>query len=272
MSGKPLTPSPSPRSGERGASLDEDSPRNGERGAGEGSTTIRTVQFGSRDIEYELHRDDCSRVSITVLPMGAVRVRAPSVAGDEEVDKRVLRRARWILKQVRELDALRPLQPNWEFVSGETHRYLGRQYRLRIRLGTPKPTRLMGKFFEITVSDTTDRQTIAQTLDDWYRDQATRVITKMVHEAMQRPPLGDLPSPMIQLRKMSCRWGSCTSRKRVLFNPLLIRTPRACVRYVVAHELSHLVSLRHDKEFFRALEQLEPRWRELRIQLNEAEI
>lgn len=236
------------------------------------ATTTRTIQFGSRDIEYQLCRDDCSRLSITVLPMGSVRVRAPSAAGDEEVDGRVLRRARWILKQMRELDALRPLRPDWEFVSGETHRYLGRQYRLKIRRGESSPTRLMGKFFEITVENPSDRNAIEGSLADWYRRQATRVISKMVDQAMQRPPLEDSPPPTIQLRKMSCRWGSCTSQKRVLFNPLLIRTPRACVRYVVAHELSHLVSLRHDVKFFQTLEQLEPRWRELRIQLNEAEI
>jgi predicted metal-dependent hydrolase len=238
------------------------------------SATIstRTVQFGSRDIEYQLHRDDCRRLSITVLPMGSVRVRAPDVADEEEIDQRVLRRARWILKQIRELDALRPLQPEWEFVSGETHRYLGRQYRLRVRQGKPTPTRLRGKFFEITVKDSSDRNVIANSLETWYRQQATRLITKMVAAAMDRPPLDGIPTPTIQLRKMSCRWGSCTSNKRILFNPLLIRTPRQCVRYVVAHELSHLVSLRHDKKFFRTLEQLEPRWQELRVQLNEAEI
>ena len=84
------------------------------------TATTRSVQFGSRNIEYQLHREDCRRLSITVLPLGAFRVRAPDDAGDNEVDQRVLRRARWILKQIRELEALRPLQPDWEFVSGET--------------------------------------------------------------------------------------------------------------------------------------------------------
>ena len=239
---------------------------------GTNGMNTRTVQWGSRDIEYDLHRDDCSRFSITVLPRGSVRVRAPERADDEEIDQRVLRRARWILKQLRELDALRPLRPDWEFVSGETHRYLGRQYRLRVRQGEPAPTRLLGKFFEITVEDPTDGRSVSRCLDDWYRQQGMRVIERMVNETMQRPPLEGLPRPTVQLRKMNCRWGSCTTKQRVLFNPLLIRTPRQCVRYVVAHELSHLISLRHDKEFFSALEQLEPRWRELRVQLNEAEI
>lgn len=236
------------------------------------AVTTRSVQFGSRDIKYDLYRDHCRRLSITVLPIGTVQVRAPADAGENEVDQRVLRRARWILQQIRELDALRPLQPNWEYVSGETHRYLGRQYRLRIRKGEPAPTRLRGKFFEVTVGDTSDRNLIANSLETWYRRQATRLITKIVDAVMQRPPLYGLPTPNIQLRKMSCRWGSCTSKQRISFNPLLVRTPQQCIRYVVAHELSHLVSLRHDKTFFRTLEQLEPRWRELRVQLNESDL
>jgi hypothetical protein len=39
------------------------------------------------------------------------------------------------------------LQPEREYVSGETHYYLGRQYRLRIRKGKEKLVKLKGKFF-----------------------------------------------------------------------------------------------------------------------------
>jgi predicted metal-dependent hydrolase len=230
------------------------------------------VAFGDRVLEYQLQRANCSRMSITVHPEGTISVRAPKSAADEEVQQRVLRRSRWIIKQLKELDALRPLQPNWEFVSGETHRYLGRQYRLKVRQGEPRPTKLIGPFFEIFVRDRKDKESIKASLNTWYRSRAKSTIDRVVDEVMRRPPLADIPVPVIQLREMQCRWGSCTTARNVLFNPLLIRTPRSCVRYVVAHELCHLVSLRHDAKFFRTLDQVEPRWRELRVLLNATDL
>ena len=82
----------------------------------------------------------------------------------------------------------------------------------------------------------------------------------------------EVDRPNVRLRNMTCRWGSCTKAKNVFLNPLLIRTPKRCVRYVVAHELCHLISLRHDNKFFKLLNQVEPEWREIRKQLNETEL
>src|SRR3546814_13381731 len=56
----------------------------------------------------------------------------PEKADAVEVDDRVRRRARWILRQQRRFAELRPRTPPRQFVGGETHRYLGRQYRLKI--------------------------------------------------------------------------------------------------------------------------------------------
>ncbi len=234
--------------------------------------TVHLIAFGDRNLEYQVHRADRSRMSITVHPEGTITVRAPIAASDDEVEGRVLRRARWIIRQLKELEALRPLQPNWEYVSGETHRYLGRQYRLRVNQGEPQPTRLIGPYFEIFVRDRRDNEAVKRSLNLWYRERAKSIISEAVAEVMRCPPLADVSSPTIQLREMPCRWGSCTSARNVLFNPLLVRTPKLCIRYVVAHELCHLISLRHDTKFFRILDQVEPRWRQLRTRLNEMDL
>lgn len=230
------------------------------------------IMFGERNLKYQVERSDSDRISITVHPEGTITVRAPNTATDNEVQDRVLRRARWIIRQLTELEALRPLQPNWEYVSGETHRYLGRQYRLKVNQGEPQPTRLIGPYFEVVVRDRRDRESVMRSLNVWYRDRAKSIIAKTVAEVMRCPPLFDISPPTIQLREMQCRWGSCTSTRNVLFNPLLVRTPKVCIRYVVAHELCHLVSLRHDTKFFRVLGQVEPRWRELRVLLNSTDL
>src|SRR5581483_5649368 len=50
----------------------------------------------------------------------------------DDIDVRVKRRARWILRQQRRFADFRPRTPPRRYIGGETHRYLGRQYRLKI--------------------------------------------------------------------------------------------------------------------------------------------
>ncbi|MFL6734652.1 MAG: M48 family metallopeptidase [Sphingomicrobium sp.] len=51
----------------------------------------------------------------------------------------------------------------------------------------------------------------------------------------------------------SSRWGSCTSQARIRYSWRLILAPPEARRFVVAHEVAHLVHLNHGPEF-RALE------------------
>ena len=134
----------------------------------------RRVEYGSTTIEFTIRRAGCSRLTITVRPRGAVDVRVPFEATDEEIDRRVIRRGRWIGKQLRELADLRMLQPDWEFVSGETHRYLGRQYRLRIHEGAVESVKLHGQHFDVAVADPGEPASVERALDAWYRHHATR--------------------------------------------------------------------------------------------------
>jgi hypothetical protein len=53
-------------------------------------------------------------------------------------------------------------------------------------------------------------------------------------------------------------------------NANLIRAPRACVEYVVAHELCHTKHRHHDAAFFRQLGRVMPDWQARKLRLEEA--
>ena len=65
-------------------------------------------------------------------------------------------------------------------------------------------------------------------------------------------------------------WGSCNVRhRRIAFNLALARVPVRCIEYVVFHELAHLAVPNHSVLFERRLQQLMPRWRDARKELND---
>lgn len=71
----------------------------------------------------------------------------------------------------------------------------------------------------------------------------------------------------IQIRKMSNKWCSCSSKGNLTINSELTRLPREIVEYVILHELLHLIVPNHGKTFKVLLSLYLPNWEELHSQL-----
>ena len=187
------------------------------------------------------------------------------------------RRLRWIRRQQRVVDALPPPETPREWVAGETHRYLGRQYRLKLQTsagGAPdrlqRSVRLVGRYFAVSLPDPKDRTAVRDLMGDWYRTHAQRVIAERVRKLVASThwlELDPANPPAFRLQALTHRWGSTTRAGRITFNRALIRLPLGCIDYVVAHELVHLRIPNHSPAFWRMLERVMPDWRQWRERL-----
>lgn len=65
----------------------------------------------------------------------------------------------------------------------------------------------------------------------------------------------------ITIREMSTRLGSCSSTGRISFSLKLIFMTEFVLKYVVAHEISHLVEMNHSKNFWLLVGKLFPDWK-----------
>ena len=63
----------------------------------------------------------------------------------------------------------------------------------------------------------------------------------------------DVNAAFVGIGDAGTRWGSCSSTKRIRLSWRLILAPPDVRRYVVAHEVAHLVHLNHGSQF-KALE------------------
>jgi predicted metal-dependent hydrolase len=71
----------------------------------------------------------------------------------------------------------------------------------------------------------------------------------------------------VTIRRQRTRWGSCSSRSKISLNCSLLFMPPEVVRYLMVHELSHLLHMNHSDSFWRAVERHEPNYRSLDRQL-----
>ena len=233
----------------------------------------RVIELCGEVVQYTLRRSDRKTLGITVEPDGDVVVTAPWAAELAEVESVLRRRRGWILRHRREIAALPPLTPPREWVSGETHRYLGRQYRLKVEAGDRPDVRLVGRFFRVTVPNPADTARVRRQMDRWYLTHARSVFGRRLAELIrQTPRLGLKEPPPLIVRKLRRRWGSCSPEGRILMNVEAVRLPIGCIDYVLLHELCHLRVPHHGPRFWRFLDACMPDWERWRRRLEQVEI
>ncbi|ANE55318.1 hypothetical protein AYM39_09115 [Methylomonas sp. DH-1] len=234
-------------------------------------TENRRVQFGDSQIEYRLQRAERKTLAIHVYPNGSVVVDAPLTANDEAIAAKVKKRARWIFKQQLQFAAYPPELPQRRYVSGESVRYLGRQYRLRVNQASNDQVKLQRGHLNVDVSDAANREKVKSLVQAWLRSRADAVFNERYEhclalvEKLRIYPL----QPGFQLRLMSTRWGSCTQSGKIILNPELIAAPKECIDYVITHELCHLKERNHNQAFYKLLASVMKDWEARKTKLNQ---
>ena len=232
------------------------------------STERTTVTISGMSVE--IVRKKIKNLHVGVYPPnGRVRVAAPSHLSDEAVRLAIVTRIRWIKKQQRRF-AEQVRQSDREMVSGESHYFEGRRYRLRVEEvdAPPEVMPRAGGTLLLRVRPGATREKREDVLYQWYRAQLTSRIPPLL--AHWEPRIGVLAA-QVRTKRMLTRWGSCNiQEKRIWLNVELMKKPPSCLEYVLVHELIHLLERNHTLRFRELMDNHMPKWRALRDELNAA--
>ncbi len=220
---------------------------------------ISSVAYGSQKIDFQVRRVDRKTLAIEVHPDSSVQLIAPEDSSMTDLKKKVVKRGKWIVKQQAYFESFLPTTPKREYVSGETHLYLGKRYVLKVEQGNENSVKLRGGKIEVVVK-VLRQEKIKEALAAWYYNHAKRRFEKILEQAVKKFALEQIETPPMEIKRMQKRWGSCTADGKIILNPELIKANAKCIEYVVIHELCHLVVPAHNKEFYRLLEEKMPEW------------
>ncbi len=226
-----------------------------------------SISFGRRSIKFRLKHSKRKTLAITVRPDSSVWITAPHGISKERVKKRVRKRALWIYRQQEFFNQFLPCDPPRRYVSGETHRYLGRQYRLKVKQCSSESVKLERGRIVVSTGNKNGCGRIKTQLTDWYRTRATQIFADRLGYCWERLRKYGVCLPDFRLKKMQKRWGSCTKRGVIYLNPVLVKTPKSAIDYVILHELCHLKHPDHGKAFQRLLQTLLPEWKLIKQKL-----
>ncbi|MDL2316090.1 M48 family metallopeptidase [Desulfovibrio sp. OttesenSCG-928-A18] len=267
----------------------------------------QTIRYGDADIRYAVRRTPGrdKSIRIHVNPNGVVEVEAPEEANLQSIREAVRLRAQWILSHQREISLRRSHVLPREYISGESHFYLGRRYVLKVlpvdgasgekgasrqgvklsgaylvvRLSAPQLLRLENTVEEHTANtwttplsaqdklQTARRKKVKSLLRDWYREHAQAYLAKRLG-LLSKDVSWVGKAPQCRLQVMRRQWGSCSPGGVLLLNPHLIKAPARCIDYVLLHELCHLREHNHSKAFYALLGNLMPDWKPVKDKLD----
>lgn len=223
---------------------------------------IKSIQYGTSPIEFVIQRSKRTTLAIEVHPDLTVKVIAPADASVDQIEKKVLKRAAWIIKQQTYFEMFLPKEPTREYVSGETHYYLGRRYLLKVKDAKENWVKLKGGqilvYTKYGIQNTNKTKLL---LARWYAQHVENKFSNLFKEIFTSFNTYNLPLPELKVARMKNRWGSCTSTGRIFLNPELIKQPVKCIEYVIVHELCHLIHPNHSNSFFELLEHHLPDWK-----------
>ncbi len=221
---------------------------------------MHQVTYGTKTIDFQINRTDRKTLAIEVHPDSTVQLIAPQNATLPDIKEKVVKRGRWIVKQQYYFGQFLPHTPVREYVSGETHYYLGKRYVLKVVKDTDRSVKLKGGRLVVT-TPVTNNTKVKALMASWYYSHAKRKFQSILDEALLKFTRENIILERMDIKRMKNRWGSCTNKGVVTLNPELIKAPSKCIEYVILHELCHLSVPNHKKEFYALLEKKMPNWK-----------
>jgi hypothetical protein len=230
------------------------------------------IYYSNKRIDFFIERRNVKNINLNIKPDMTIQVSANEKVPIDFIYDFVKSKGAWIVKNVKTFEEVMPhKRSEREYVSGESFRYLGKQYRLRVEKTTDEEmVKYFRGFIYLYVKDLQNFQRKEKLMADWYREKAQIIFQQSLDkmsEGMQKYGVG---KPSLDFRTMKARWGSALIGKNtILLNTELIKAPKHCIDYVVLHELIHFKYNDHSDNFYNMLFTLMPDWQKRKAILDE---
>ncbi|WP_373481429.1 M48 family metallopeptidase [Acetobacterium sp.] len=209
---------------------------------------------------YSIKYSKRNTMGLYITKNAQIEARVPNGTPQKIVEDFVNQHQHWInthhgvvVQQVEERE-------NFELRFGAKLLFLGREFPL---LPVEKPTfGYDGQCFYAYAQMSAEE--LKTSLVGIYRTLAKKVLSNMVEDLAKH--MGLKPKA-VKINGARSRWGSCSSAGNLNFSWYLVMAEETTIRYVVVHELAHLIEMNHSPNFWRIVEQVLPNYKAEREKL-----
>ena len=221
------------------------------------------------DIEIEVIKKNIKNVHLSVHPpAGRVRLAAPENMDEEAIRLFAISKLSWIKKQRKEFDT-QERQSVREFLSGESHYFMGSRYLLNVIESSEKQRVELRnkKYMDLYVRPGHTKENRERIVSQWYREELKSLIPEYIEK--WEDTIGVTVNEW-GIKLMKTKWGTCNEQdKRIWINLELAKKNPRCLEYIIVHEMVHLLERNHNDKFKAYMDEFLPNWKSIRDELNE---
>jgi predicted metal-dependent hydrolase len=221
-------------------------------------------------LNLEIHtvKKDIKNMHLGVYPpYGRVRVAAPIKTTDETIKLLVISKMAWIKKQQAKFDR-QERQTKREYVSGESHFFMGNRHLLNVvhANSAPKIEIKRKARIDMYINPQATLKKREELMDSFYRSELKKQIPILIRKWEKKT---GVHVKEFKIRKMKTKWGTCNPKcRRVWFNLELAKKPLRCIEFVLVHEMAHLIEKNHTEEFKFLMKSFMKQWDQYKEELN----
>ncbi len=179
----------------------------------------------------------------------------------------------WIIKSINKIESNSKNVKHLEYVNGEIIKIQDQRYVLCVILSNKNKVLVKDKFIDLYITDTTNYDKKKYIMDKFLSNIASEIFEESLNNMLELIKIYGVNKPVMKIRKMKSRWGSCNKSKKVItINLELVKVEKSCLEYVILHELVHFLVSGHNKYFYNYMSILMPDWKTRKKLLNEERI
>ena len=222
-------------------------------------------------IPIDVQKKNIKNMHLQVKPPdGHVVISAPLSVDDKAIEAYARTQLGFIKRAIAQFQD-QPRASKRQYVSGETMYIWGKQYFLVFKPDNQKNS------FEIQnqniILSMSAKSTVKQR-DAYVKEEYRKILKEEIEKRLPKwESQTGLKCDSWQTKYMVTKWGACsTDKKKLWFNLQLAQKPYACLDYIILHELTHLITRKHDATFIAHMDRYMPNWREIRKELNDSRL
>ena len=217
---------------------------------------------------YEVHRKKVKNINLRIRPNMEIYISAPMNLHSDYIENFIRSKEKWIKQVLQKIEEAKQNQLPSQYLSGEKHKYLGKEYELEVKQGNSNRVSIKeGKIILTVISNIFENSDEKKkVMEKWYFENAQKVFVNAMQKWLE---ILDESIEKLSIKPMKSRWGSCNYVKRYInLNTELIKRTQFEIEYVVLHELTHLKYPNHGKGFYRYIENYMPNYKMAEKMLN----
>tara|TARA_B110000914_G_scaffold7187_1_gene6045 strand:- start:105 stop:761 length:657 start_codon:yes stop_codon:yes gene_type:complete len=203
-------------------------------------------------------RSNRKTLSISINENAELIVRAPKRILDQKIQDFINEKENWITRN----QSLVKTRAEDTAKDKNMLLYLGTLFPLKTD-NDAKKISFDGKEF---VADLHNKEITNKSLKTWYKNKFKEVAVPRLFYFAEKH---NLQVNQVRIKEQRTLWGSCSSRNNINLNFLLIMAPLKVIDYVIIHELVHTIHKNHSVNFWNAVEEIMPNYKEAKHWLKE---